>query len=114
MMQVIPNREALRSHASSFYHNIAIITAILGVLVLDFFAGAAWQNGKATVQVVKSVQTQYQGKLQYHQKVEKVIAKAAKDADDACNHNLDAAIANDASIIRNCPPLPPPAKALAK
>lgn len=109
MMQVMPSRVAFKAGASRLYHNIGIFGLILGA----FFAGAAWQNGKATNQVVHNVQSQYQGKLDYHLKNEKLVAKSAKSAEDACQHNLDAAIANDADAIRNCPPLPPVVKAIA-
>lgn len=87
---------------------------MFGLLLGAFFMGAAWQNGSATKTAVTSVQTQYQGKLAYHVQNEKVIAKTAKTALDACQKNLNAAIANDAAgrDLKGCPPTPPAVKAI--
>lgn len=86
---------------------------MFGLIGGAFFLGMGVNNGDATKQAVTSVQAQYQEKLDYHRNVEKVIAKAATKAADACNHNLDAAIANDANAIKNCPQVPAVAKAIA-
>lgn len=85
---------------------------MFGLILGAFSLGAAWQNGSATKDAVSSVQTQYQGKLAYHVQNEKVIAKTAKTAVDACNHNLDAALANYANVVKNCPTVPPVVKAI--
>lgn len=85
---------------------------MFGLIGGAFFLGMGVNNGSATKEAVTSVQTQYQGKLAYHVQNEKVIAKTAKTAVDACNHNLDAAIANNADTINNCPPVPPVVKAI--
>lgn len=111
-MQAIPNRaeSEVGMIVAWFSHN----AVWFGAIVLAFFLGAGWQNGQATKTAVTSVQTTYQGKLDYHVQNEKVIAKAAKSAITACEHNLGAALSNDAApeALRGCPPVTPVVKAI--
>ena len=92
------------------YHHLGWF-AVIG---LAFFGGMAVNNGDATKGAVTSVQTQYQGKLDYHRQQEKVIAKTAATALSACQHNLDAALNNAAASeqVKGCPPTPPVVKAI--
>ena len=87
---------------------------IYGMILLGTMLGAAAMNGSATKEAVTSVQTQYQGKLEYHRENEKLIAKTAATALDACRHNLDAALNNEADShhIKGCPPTPPLVKVI--
>lgn len=82
---------------------------MFGLILGAFFLGAGWKNGEATKTAVTSVQSQYQGKLAFHVQNEKVIAKAAKSAITACEHNLGAALSNAANVddLRGCPPVTP-------
>lgn len=90
------------------YHHLGWF-AVIG---LAFFGGMAVNNGDATRGAVTSVQSQYQGKLAYHVQNEKVIAKTAKTAITACEHNLTAALNSDAGDVRGCPQTPPAVKAI--
>lgn len=112
-MQAIPRRVEFRSGkvAVSWLGHNALWFGAIGAA---FFLGAGWQNGQATREAITSVQTQYQGKLDFHRQNEAVIAKTAKAALDACQHNLSAALNNDASRqeIKGCPPVPPVVKAV--
>lgn len=79
----------------------------LGAIVLAFFLGAGWMNGRATDTAVHSVQTTYQGKLQYHVQHEKVLAKTAQTATIACERNLHAALeAQVDQDLNGCPKAP--------
>lgn len=88
---------------------------VFGLIVGAFFVGEGVNNGSATKQAVTSVQTQYQGKLNYHIQNEKVIAKTVEKTVDACNRNLGAALMNSAAPqdLKNCPQVPPVVKAIA-
>lgn len=111
-MQAIPSR--VESEAGTIVGWLSHNAIWLGAVLLAFFLGMAVNNGDATKGAVTSVQTQYQGKLDYHVQNEKVIAKTAKSAINACEHNLGAALSNDAApeALRGCPPTPPVVKAI--
>lgn len=84
----------------------------LGAVVLAFSLGAAWQNGSATTAAVHSVQTAYQGKVQYHVEHEKALEKVAKTAGAeaaACEKNLSAALNSSVAPedLKGCPPVSP-------
>lgn len=114
-MQAIPNRveSGFGAIAAWFAHTPYMPRYLMfGLILFAFFMGAAWQNGSATKEAVTSVQSQYQGKLEYHVQNEKVVAKAVAKALDACEHNLNAALNNDAGDVRGCPQPPPQIKAM--
>lgn len=83
----------------------------LGCIVLAFFLGAGWMNGRATNSAVHQVQATYQGKVEYHVQHEKVLEKVAKTAvvaASACEKNLHVALANEADPqeVNKCPTVP--------
>ena len=115
-MQAVPNRVeyGLAAVGQWFAHTQSIPRYLMfGMLLAAFFIGQGVNNGEATKHAVTSVQTQYQGKLAYHLKNEKVVAKAATKAADACEHNLNAALNHDAGDVKGCPTVPPVVKAIA-
>lgn len=91
----------LLKFGSWFYHNLAWF----GGMVLCFFIGMGVNNGDATKEAVTSVQSAYQGKVEYHVQHEIALAKVAKTAVVACEHNADVARDNEASPpeIKGCP-----------
>lgn len=111
-MQAIPSR--VESEVGTIMGWLSHNAIWIGAIILAFFLGAGWQNGQATKTAVSSVQTQYQGKLAYHVENEKAIAKTAKSAIVACNHNLGAALNSDAATqdLKGCPPVTPVVKAI--
>ncbi len=92
-----------RAGFSWFYQHLAWF----GGMTLCFCLGMGVNNGAATKEAVSSVQTTYQGKVEYHVQHEKVLASVAKTAVVACEHNAVVSLDNGAPLpeVKACPPV---------
>lgn len=88
---------------SWFYQHLAWF----GGMALCFCLGMGVNNGSATKEAVSSVQTVYQGKVEYHVAHEAALASVAKKAVVACQHNAVVSLDNGAAApdVRACPPV---------
>lgn len=106
-MQAIPSQVETTGGRSAIVVWLSHNAVWMGAVVLAFFVGMGVNNGEATKDAVSSVQTTYQGKVDYHVAHEKALVKTTKTAINACNHNLD--VAADAAAapqdLKACPPV---------
>lgn len=102
VQQRVESQGLLGAAGKWFYHNLGWF----GAIGLAFWIGMGVNNGEATQGAVASVQSAYQGKVQYHVQHELALAKTAKGAVVACQHNRNVALDNDGTHVAACPPVP--------
>lgn len=105
-MQAIPSQVETTGTWSAIVGWVGHNAVLLALIPFAFLLGMGVNNGEATKTAVASVQTTYQGKVDYHVQHEKALVKTTKTAISACNHNLDVAADNAAAPqdLKPCPP----------